>query len=76
MEWVTLPDHKPFKEEDDISKKIKQENKEKSNISFFKVTTEEGVTMDGWMSDSQKILTVQKNIPLCFMYMANLLPQQ
>jgi len=29
-------------------KKIKKENKEKSNIAFFQVTTEEGVTMDGW----------------------------
>ncbi len=48
VEWVTLPDHKPFKEADDISKKIKKENQEKSNIKFFKVTTEEGVTMDGW----------------------------
>ena len=48
MEWVTLPDHKPFKESDDIAKKIKKENREKSNVSFFKVTTEEGVTMDGW----------------------------
>lgn len=47
-EWVTLPDHKPFKPEDDITKKLKPENKEKSNVSFFKVTTEEGVTMDGW----------------------------
>ena len=47
-EWVTLPDHKPFKESDDIAKKIKKENKDKSNIQFFKITTEEGVTMDGW----------------------------
>ena len=48
-EWVTLPDHKPFNPEDDISKKIKPGNKEKSNISFFQVTTEEGITMDGWV---------------------------
>ncbi len=47
-EWVTLPDHKPFKEGDDMVKKIKKENKEKSNIAYFQVTTEEGVTMDGW----------------------------
>ena len=47
-EWITLPDHKPFKEGDDMVKKIKKENKEKSNIAFFQVTTEEGVTMDGW----------------------------
>ncbi len=48
VEWITLPDHKPFKESDDIAKKIKKENKEKSNVQFFQVTTEEGVTMDGW----------------------------
>lgn len=47
-EWVTLPDHKPFKPEEDISKKINPENKEKSNIFYFKITTEDGVTMDGW----------------------------
>jgi dipeptidyl-peptidase-4 len=47
-EWVTLPDHKPFKESDDIAKKIKKENKGKSNVSFFQVKTEEGITMDGW----------------------------
>ena len=47
-EWLTLPDHKPFKEADDIAKKIKKENKEKSNIKYFQITTEEGVTMDGW----------------------------
>ena len=49
-EWVTLPDHKPFKAEDDISKKIKPEDKAKSLTSFFKITTEEGVTMDGWIT--------------------------
>ncbi|HET6766570.1 MAG TPA: S9 family peptidase [Chitinophagaceae bacterium] len=47
-EWITLPDHKPFKEAEDISKRIKKENKEKSNINYFQITTEEGVTMDGW----------------------------
>ena len=47
-EWVTLPNHNPFKPEDDISKKIKPENKVKSNVSFFKIKTEDGVTMDGW----------------------------
>lgn len=47
-EWVTLPDHKPFKESDDIAKKIKKENQQKSNVSFFQVKTEDGVIMDGW----------------------------
>jgi len=65
MEWVTLPDHKPFKAEDDISKKIKQENKEKTNISFFQVTTEDGVTMDGWMV-KPKNFDSSKKYPLVF----------
>src|SRR5687767_2151943 len=64
-EWVSLPNHKPFKEEDDISKKIKPENKEKSNISFFKITTEEGVTMDGWMV-KPKNFDSSKRYPLVF----------
>ncbi len=34
-EWVTLPDHKPFKAEDDITKKLKPEDKAKSNTIFL-----------------------------------------
>ncbi len=48
-EWVTLPDHKPLKPEDDISKKLNPAAKVHSNITFFKVTTDDGVEMDGWM---------------------------
>ena len=51
-EWVTLPDHKPFKAEDDISKKIKRRTKRKVIFHFFKVTTEEGY--DGWMGNEAK----------------------
>lgn len=64
-EWVTLPNHRPFKPEDDISKKIKPENKEKSNISFFKVTTADGVTMDAWMV-KPKDFDSTKKYPLVF----------
>lgn len=64
-EWVTIPDHKPFKAEDDISKKIKPEDKAKSNISFFKITTEEGVTMDGWIVKPKNFDSTKK-YPLVF----------
>ena len=64
-EWVTLPDHKPFKAEDDIRKKIKPENKQKSNTSFIKITTEEGVTMDGWVT-KPKISIATKKYPVVF----------
>ena len=67
-EWVSLPDHKPFKAEDDISKKIKPEEKAKSNISFFKITTEEGVTMDGWMVKPKNFDSTMKYPVVFYVY--------
>jgi dipeptidyl-peptidase-4 len=67
-EWVTLPDHKPFKPEDDISKKIKPENKLKSDISFFKVTTEEGVTMDAWVVKPKNFDSTKKYPVIFYVY--------
>ena len=67
-EWVSLPDHKPFKAEHDISKKIKPEEKVKSNISFFKVTTEEGVTMDGWVVKPKNFDSTKKYPVVFYVY--------
>ena len=67
-EWVTLPDHKPFKESDDITKKIKKENQEKSNVSFFKVTTQDGVTMDGWKVLPKNFDSTKKYPVVFFVY--------
>ncbi len=47
-EWVSLPDHKTFNG-NQVAEAIAKANPAKSNLSFFTVTTEEGVTMDGWM---------------------------
>lgn len=47
-EWVSLPDHKTLAASEPIASKIKETPKN-SNVSFFKVKTEEGVEMDGWM---------------------------
>ncbi len=67
-EWISLPDHKPFKPEDDISKKIKPENKSKSNLTFFKVTTEEGVTMDGWVVKPKNFDSTKKYPVIFYVY--------
>ncbi|NOT50354.1 MAG: prolyl oligopeptidase family serine peptidase [Chitinophagaceae bacterium] len=67
-EWVTLPDHKPFKAEDDISKKIKPEDKAKSLTSFFQVTTEEGVTMDGWITKPKNFDSTKKYPVVFYVY--------
>ncbi|MEZ4955173.1 MAG: DPP IV N-terminal domain-containing protein [Saprospiraceae bacterium] len=47
--WVTLPDHTPIKGEKDLKKEYDPNKKEVDNVEFFKVTTEDGVEMDGWM---------------------------
>ncbi|MBK0380256.1 S9 family peptidase [Mucilaginibacter segetis] len=48
-EVVSLPEHKAFNGDDKVATSILAENKAKSNVEFFKVKTEEGVEMDGWM---------------------------
>ncbi|MDJ1469771.1 S9 family peptidase [Xanthocytophaga flava] len=49
QEWISLPTHKPLDASADITKKISADAKKTSNIEFIKVTTEEGVELDGWM---------------------------
>jgi dipeptidyl-peptidase-4 len=67
-EWVTLPDHKSFKASDDIRKKLHPENKEKSDMSFFKITTEDGVTMDGWVVKPKNFDSTKKYPVVFYVY--------
>ncbi len=48
-EWITLPNHIGINGENKVNDTLAKADKSKSNIEFFKVTTEEGVTMDAWM---------------------------
>jgi dipeptidyl-peptidase 4 len=47
-EWISLPAHKPLNEKDNIQTKLPRAREEKVT-EFFKIKTEEGVEMDGWM---------------------------
>ncbi len=47
--WVMLPDHEPLDGEKDLKAEYDPNKKEVGNVEFFKVTTEDGVEMDGWM---------------------------
>ena len=47
QEWISLPDHKPVNATESIAARRKPVSR--SNTSFFKVTTDDGVTVDGWM---------------------------
>jgi dipeptidyl-peptidase-4 len=48
-EWISLPSHKSLDKEG-IEATYNPEESKMSNIKFFKVTTEEGVEMDGYMA--------------------------
>jgi len=47
--WVKLPDHQPLDGEEDLTKKYDPSAAENSRVELFEITTEEGVTVDGWM---------------------------
>lgn len=44
-EWVSLPDHKPL----DGNANKYDASATPQNVKFFKITTEDNVTLDGWM---------------------------
>lgn len=46
-EWVSLPNHKGLNGENKVNDKIA--SAQKNGVEFFKVKTEDGVEMDGWM---------------------------
>jgi len=63
-EWITLPDHQPL----NGSEGVKQPNptdSATSSLSFFKITTADGVQMDGWMQ-KPKDFDPAKKYPVLF----------
>jgi dipeptidyl-peptidase-4 len=47
--WISLPDHRPLPGQPDIAASYDPSAGADSPVSFFQVTTEEGVVLDGWM---------------------------
>jgi len=46
-EWISLPDHRPLDESRSIAKNMKVDPD--THVHYFKVTTADGITVDGWM---------------------------
>jgi dipeptidyl-peptidase-4 len=63
--WISLPDHQPLPGQKDPAGEIDPSAKEKSNVEFFQVTTEDGVTMDGWMTKPNNF-DPKKKYPVVF----------
>lgn len=63
-EWVTLPTHTPVDDAGSIVKNLKEDPMGKQ-ITFFKVTTEDGITLDGWIA-KPKDFDPSKKYPVFF----------
>jgi dipeptidyl-peptidase-4 len=69
-EVVSLPQHKTFSGDEKVAKAIaaSADAKAKSNVEFFKVKTEEGVEMDGWMQKPENFDPAKKYPVVLFVY--------
>ncbi|HEX3768776.1 MAG TPA: DPP IV N-terminal domain-containing protein, partial [Puia sp.] len=67
QEWITLPDHQALSGTRSASP-VKPSDSAASNISFFKVVTEDGVSMDGWMQKPIPFDPAKKYPVLFFVY--------
>ena len=66
LEWVALPDHSALFGRHMVYEAVKAADSSKSNMSFFKIKTGEGVEMDAWMVKPGKFRFFKK-IPGCFL---------
>lgn len=65
FEWINLAKNQPLNPSESIATKA---NKSPSNVEFFKVKTEEGVEMDGWMVKPTNFDPSKKYPVLFFVY--------
>lgn len=66
-EWITLPDHKPIPGMGSVAEKIAAA-KDKKKVEFFKITTADGVTMDGWMVKPNNFDSTKKYPVVFYVY--------
>jgi dipeptidyl-peptidase-4 len=66
-EWVGLPSHKALGGEE-VQNALAKADKSKSNITFFKITTEDGVQMDAWMTKPNNFDSSKKYPVLFYVY--------
>ncbi|MBB5397306.1 S9 family peptidase [Mucilaginibacter sp. AK015] len=69
-EVVSLPEHKTFDGSEKAAKAVAASaaNKAQSNVEFFKVKTEDGVEMDGWMVKPDNFDATKKYPVVLYVY--------
>ena len=66
-EWVALPDHSAL-DGHKVYHAVEQADSTKSNVSFFKIKTEEGIEMDAWMAKPSHFDPSKKYPVVFFVY--------
>jgi dipeptidyl-peptidase-4 len=69
-EVVSLPDHKTFSGAEQVAKAVAASTATKAslNVEFFKVKTEDGVEMDGWMQKPDNFDPAKKYPVVLYVY--------
>lgn len=65
-EWITLPRHIPIKKEESIASQIK--TVDRKNLEFFTITTDDEVTLDGWILSPENFDPTKKYPVLLYVY--------
>ena len=65
-EWIKLPEHTALQDNQSIANKIK--TVERKNLEFFTITTEDNVTMDGWIITPENFDSSKKYPVLLYVY--------
>jgi dipeptidyl-peptidase 4 len=65
-EWISLADHHPLEESKSIAKTMKIDNR--SKVEYFTITTEDNVTVDGWLTKPANFDSTKKYPVVFFVY--------
>jgi dipeptidyl-peptidase-4 len=65
-EWVILPDHKPLNESKSIASLMRVD--QKSKVEYFTITTDDSVTVDGWLIKPANFDSTKKYPVVFFVY--------
>ncbi|MGN6493125.1 MAG: S9 family peptidase [Agriterribacter sp.] len=65
-EWIKLPQHAALKAEQSIAKTMQTDTSR--HLEFFQITTEDGITMDGWITQPKNFDRSKKYPVLLYVY--------
>ncbi|HRN56250.1 MAG TPA: S9 family peptidase, partial [Agriterribacter sp.] len=65
-EWIKLPEHRPLQDDQSIASRIR--TAERKNLEFFTITTDDHITMDGWIITPEHFDSSKKYPVLLYVY--------